>query len=59
MAAVYEQERVFHAVPMPDLEDQGCKWMPGEVECRDRVDAPVWVLTELALRFRRQWRPVE
>ena len=51
MAAVYEQERVFHAVPMPDLEDQGCKWMPGEVECRDRVDAPVWVLTELALRF--------
>jgi phage terminase large subunit-like protein len=29
VAAVYEQGRVFHAAPMPDLEDQGCKWSRG------------------------------
>jgi predicted phage terminase large subunit-like protein len=52
VAALYEQKRVIHLCPMPELEDQMCQLTsdgfvgPGSP---DRVDALVWALTELML----------
>lgn len=52
VAALYEQGRVSHVGPMPELEDQMCLLAPegyvGEGS-PDRVDALVWGLTELML----------
>lgn len=41
--------RVWHAVPMPRLDDQLTGWVPGEGPSPDRLDAAVWALTELLL----------
>src|SRR3989304_2541320 len=45
VAALYEQGRVSHVQPFPDLEDQLCSYSgaPGE-ESPDRLDALVWGL---------------
>ena len=40
----YELGEVFHAEPMPDLEDQLCTWIPGEGDSPDRLDALVWAV---------------
>ena len=52
VAALYEQGRVSHIGPMPELEDQMRAMAPdgylGEGS-PDRVDALVWALTELML----------
>jgi len=51
VAAKYEQRRIFHSHPLPDLEDQMVTWSPnheaGEDKSPDRVDALVWAMTEL------------
>jgi predicted phage terminase large subunit-like protein len=48
IAALYEQERVFHVRPLDQLEDQMCSFVAdGMSESPDRVDALVWALTEL------------
>ena len=52
VSALYEQERVFHATPFTELEDQLCNWVPGEGESPDRLDAMVWALTELGVKRR-------
>ena len=49
VAALYEQGKVSHVLPMPDLEDQLCTWTPETNESPDRLDALVWALTELFL----------
>ncbi len=50
IAALYEQGRVFHAQPMPELEDQMCDYVPGHTsKSPDRMDALVWGITELVL----------
>lgn len=53
VAALYEQGRVSHIGPLPDLEDQLCLIGPdgyaGEGS-PDRADALVWALSELMLR---------
>ena len=48
VSALYEQRRVSHLSPFPDLEDQMCSYtgMPGE-DSPDRMDALVWALTEV------------
>lgn len=48
IAALYEQGRVSHVRPMPELEDQMCSYTgaPGE-DSPDRMDALVWGLSEL------------
>jgi phage terminase large subunit-like protein len=46
VAAVYEQGKVHHLGMFPELEDQMCQWTPG-AKSPDRMDALVWVLTEL------------
>lgn len=48
ISALYEQGRVHHVGFFPELEDQLCEWTPGE-KSPDRLDALVWVLTELML----------
>jgi predicted phage terminase large subunit-like protein len=48
VAALYEQGRVTHVRPFPDLEDQLCSYtgVAGE-DSPDRMDALVWGLSEL------------
>lgn len=52
VAALYEQGRVTHVQPLPDLEDQFCQ-MTGDgyvgEGSPDRADAAVWALTDLML----------
>jgi phage terminase large subunit-like protein len=49
VAALYEQSRVHHVGTHTRLEDQMCRWIPGEPssESPDRVDALVWGLSDL------------
>ena len=57
MAALYEQEKVFHAGLFPELEDQMCSFIAGSNKSPDRLDALVWALTELsASNGRPYWR---
>lgn len=50
VAALYEQGRVFHAEPMPELEDQMCAFeATGTGPSPDRLDALVWALTDLII----------
>ena len=55
-AALYEQNRVSHVGPHPELEAQLTGWAPGPgVKSPDRLDALVWALTELALGPQQQF----
>ncbi|MDR2464115.1 MAG: terminase family protein [Holosporales bacterium] len=48
IAALYEQERIFHICAFPELEDQMCNFVPGQQQkSPDRMDALVWGATEL------------
>jgi predicted phage terminase large subunit-like protein len=49
IAALYEQGRVSHTKPLPDLEDQLCTFTPESGQSPDRLDALVWALTDLML----------
>ena len=46
-ALKYELGEVYHANPMPELEDQLCTWIPGEGPSPDRLDALVWAIRSL------------
>jgi phage terminase large subunit-like protein len=48
IAALYEQGRVHHVGPLPELEDQMITWTPVAGTSPDRMDALVWALTELS-----------
>ena len=48
VAALYEQNRVFHAGYFPELEDQMLNYRPGAAKSPDRLDALVWALSYLA-----------
>jgi len=48
VAALYEQNRVYHAARLDELEDEMCSY-DGDGESPDRLDAAVWALTELML----------
>lgn len=50
ISALYEQNRVFHVKPFPEMEDQMCTWEPLSGDpSPDRLDAMVWALTSLML----------
>jgi phage terminase large subunit-like protein len=51
VAALYEQHRVHHVgdLKLAELEDQMTSWVPDAGASPDRVDAVVWLLTELLL----------
>jgi len=50
VAALYEQGKVTHCAPLPELEDQLCSYTgdPGE-SSPDRLDALVWAISGLML----------
>jgi phage terminase large subunit-like protein len=50
VAMLYEQGKIFHVRPFPDLEDQLCTWTPASGDSPDRLDAGVWGFSELFLR---------
>jgi phage terminase large subunit-like protein len=54
IAALYEQRRVWHTAPFPDLEDQLCSWTPESGTSPDRLDAVVWALTALDIADERR-----
>lgn len=51
IVALYEQGRVYHVTDaghdLTKLEDEQLTWVPGEGPSPNRVDAIVWLLTEL------------
>lgn len=49
VANLYEQGRVYHVNPYPELEDQLCTYTKDSVVSPDRLDALVWGMTELLL----------
>jgi phage terminase large subunit-like protein len=50
VAALYEQGRVFHACPLPELEDQMCQFGSSAMSASpDRLDALVWAIWSLLL----------
>ena len=51
VAALYEQGRVHHVGNFPTLENELCQWEPG-MDSPNRLDAAVWMLTELMLTGR-------
>lgn len=56
VSALYEQGRIHHVGTFPELEDQLCEWVPGD-DSPDRLDALVWLITELMLEDQApEWR---
>lgn len=56
VALLDEQHRIHHIGVLPELEDEMCAFVPGDLkanESPDRVDARVWALTELMVQSRR------
>ena len=49
-----EKGRVHHAGFFEQLEDQMCTWVPGEGDSPDRMDAMVWLFTELLISARKK-----
>ena len=52
VAALYEQGKIRHMGPLPQLEDELCDFGPGGLstgKSPDRLDALVWALTDLML----------
>jgi len=54
VAALYEQGKISHIEPFPELEDQLVTWTSESGESPDRLDALVWAFTEL---FLQQYKP--
>jgi phage terminase large subunit-like protein len=53
VAIKYEQGRVSHVRPFPELEDQMCSFTHDTEESPDRMDALVWALWDLMVRSGR------
>jgi phage terminase large subunit-like protein len=47
VSAMSAQGRIHHVGLFAELEDQLCHWVPGEGDSPDRLDAMVWLITEL------------
>jgi phage terminase large subunit-like protein len=47
VAALYEQGRIDHADVLTELEDELCTWTPFDGISPNRLDALVWLLTDL------------
>ena len=52
IAALYEQQKVFHAPNLPLLEEQMVSWTPDAPSSPDRLDALVWGMTDLSIKGR-------
>lgn len=51
VAAAYEKHRVHHVGALSQLEDQMTQWTPQDGTSPDRMDALVWLVTELTDNF--------
>ncbi len=51
VAALYEQNRVHHVGNFKILEDQMCSWTPESADSPDRMDALVWAMTGILVRY--------
>lgn len=49
VASLYTDGRVHHVGALPELEAEMRGWVPGDAESPNRMDALVWVVTELLL----------
>lgn len=49
IASLYSEHKVHHLGMFPELEKQQVTWVPGKGKSPDRIDAAVWILTELML----------
>lgn len=58
VAALYEQGRVHHVGEFVELEDQLVCWVPDAADSPDRLDALVWMVTELVVEVREEPRAV-
>lgn len=54
IAALYEQGRVHHVGEFAELEDQLVCWTPDAADSPDRLDALVWMVTELVVEERQE-----
>lgn len=45
----WDDSQVNHVGTFSELESQMTSWVPGDSDSPDRLDAPVWALTELML----------
>lgn len=55
ISSLYEQGRIFHVRPFPELEDQMCNFVPGDLDgSPDRLDALVWAASSLMLTTPRE-----
>lgn len=50
----YRDGRVHHVGHFPELEAEMTGWVPGDPESPNRLDALVWVVTELLLGHKKQ-----
>jgi hypothetical protein len=48
VSALYEHGKVSHRIPFLNLEDEMCMYEPGSAQSPNRLDASVFVLTELS-----------
>ena len=54
VSALYEQRRIQHRGTFPQLEDEMCMFVPGELkESPNRVDALVWGITHLMISAKK------
>ena len=54
IAALYEQQRVFHCGAFDELESELVTWTPDSGRSPNRLDALVWALTELLVKEQRK-----
>jgi phage terminase large subunit-like protein len=57
VAALYEQGRIRHAVPVPELEEDLMAMGAEDEGSLDRADALVWAVTDLLVERTGEWGP--
>ena len=56
IAAKYERGLVHHVGTFETMEEEQCSWVPGEgMPSPNRLDALVWMLTELTIGHKSHW----
>lgn len=56
VSSLYEDGLVSHVGTFAELEQEMTSWVPGDKDSPNRLDALVWVLTELMLQDQKQVR---
>ncbi len=61
VSTLYAEGRVHHVGHFPELEAEMTGWVPGDPDSPNRLDALVWVMTELMLTYQdnRDFNPAQ